>query len=181
MPSYPPQLNPGAFVPTTNIWDPSELYTLDIQPEFRELLVRLYQNLNNMSLLLNLKDTGYYTLEEFLNSQAFFPNPALSSTTPQTPVFRQGFRKLIQMGTLPNNGTISIAHGIAIQNTYSFTRIYGAASDQTGLNFIPLPYASPTLANNIEVRVDGTNVVLTTGSNRTNFTISYVIVEYIKS
>src|SRR5690606_40889986 len=73
MPSYPPQLNLGAFVPTTNIWDPSELYTLDIQPEFRELLVRLYQNLNNMSLLLNLKDTGYYTLEEFLNSQAFFP------------------------------------------------------------------------------------------------------------
>lgn len=180
--SYPSQLNPGMMLPTTNVWDVDRLYQIDVNSdEFKELLVRLYQNINNIALAVNLKDTGYYTLQEFLNSQAFFPNPALSSTTSQNPVFRQAFRKVINAGSLPNAGTSSIAHGIDITAGYSFTRIYGCASDQIGMNYIPLPYASPTDANNIELNVDATNVNIITGSNRTAFTVTYIILEYIKS
>jgi len=99
--SFPPQLGPGLFVPTTNVWDVSEIYSLEgIKPEFKELLVRLYQNINNLSLALNLKDTGYYTEEEFVTGQVFFPNPSLSSTTQQTPTFRQTFRKVINFVSL---------------------------------------------------------------------------------
>jgi len=78
--------NVGSFVPTTNIWDVQRLYEVDIKsPEFKELLVRLYQNVNNIALSLNSRDAGYYDNTEFINGQTFFPNPTLSSTTAQTP------------------------------------------------------------------------------------------------
>ena len=40
----------GAYVVTTNVWDVSQLYSIDVKsPEFQELLVRLYQNVNNIA------------------------------------------------------------------------------------------------------------------------------------
>jgi len=168
----------GAFIPTTNVWDVAQLaYVQD--PALRELLVRLYQNINNIANVLNVKDTGYYDTNQFVTSQLFFPNPALSSSTQQNPQYRQSLRLLVNFGQLPNAGLKSVAHGIAFNTAYTITRIYGAASDTTGLNYIPLPYASPVLANNIELNADGTNVNVTTGSNRTNFNICYIILEYL--
>lgn len=179
--SYPSQLNPGLFVPTTNIWDVNQIYAIEnIDADLQELLVRLYQNINVISLALNLKDSGYYTIQEFLNGQVFFPNPALTATSPTTPVYRQVFRTVVNFGVLPNATTKSVAHGIAITNTYSFTRIYAAASNQSGLSFIPIPYASPVLINNISLDVDATNVTIVTGTDRTAYTLTYVILEYIK-
>lgn len=171
----------GAFIPTSYIWDLGELNDIeDIDPRLRELLVRLYQNLNNMALLLNIKDSGYYTQQEFVNSQLWFQNPVLTSTSSTNPSFRQVYRLVINFGALPNTATKSVAHNLRITPGYTFTRIYGAASDTTGFNYIPIPYASPVLANNIELRVDTTNVIITTGSNRSNFNITYVILEYLK-
>lgn len=176
----------GAFVSTTNVWDVSQLYAVEVtDPAFKELLVRLYQNVNNIALLLNLKDTGYYDTSEFVNSQSWFPNPAIAAMSPTLPYitsdFRQVYRKVINFGQLPNTGATAVPHMIPINNAYTFTRIYGTASDTTGLNYIPIPYASPVLVNNIELKVDATNVTIITGSNRSNFNITYVILEYIKS
>lgn len=170
----------GSFVPTTNVWDVAQLYEVDVNSrEFKELLVRLYQNLNVMSVVINNKDSALYTTQEFVNGQLFFQNPALTSQTTSTPALRQVIRLVINFGALPNTGTKSVAHGLTINNSYTFTRIYGCASDTTGLNYIPLPYASPTLVNNIELRVNSTNVVVTTGSNRSNFNVCYIILEYL--
>lgn len=173
----------GAFIPTTNVWDVSEIYAIDVKsPEFKELLVRLYQNLNNMALGINNRDAGYYILQEFVNGQIWFANPALNSSTSQYPALRQVFRKVINFGALPNTATKSVAHNITgINNATTFTRIYATASDTTVHLYIPIPYASPILANNIELNVDATNVNITTGSNRSNFNICYVVLEYIKS
>jgi len=171
----------GSYVPTTNIWDPSELYSTEVtSPEFKELMVRMYQNLNVISMNLNLKDTGYYVTEEFVCGQQFFPKPGLSSLTPIDPTFRQVFRKVINFGALPNTGTTNVAHGINNDVNTIFTRIYGAANDPAGLSFLPLPYASPTDANNIELSVGTTNVTITTGSNRAAYTVTYVILEWLK-
>jgi hypothetical protein len=171
----------GSFVPTTNVWDISEIYQIeDMKPEFRELLIRLYQNLNLMALSLNTRDAAYYNTNEFVNGQLYFPNPALSSQTTTNPTFRQVLRMVINFGALPNTGTTTVAHNIPINSQYTFTRIYGAASDTTGLHYIPLPYASPVLANNIELSVDATNVIVTTGSNRSNFNITYIVLEYLR-
>jgi len=177
------QINSGAYIQTTDILDAQLLYDLDIDSrEFREALVRIRQSINKISILLNLKDTGYYALSEFVTGQSFFPNPLLSATgTPQTATYRQTYRKVTNFGSLPNTASKSVAHGLMPDSRWTATRIYAAASDTTNKNYIPIPYASPVLANNIELSIDATNVTITTGSNRTNFDTCYVIFEYIKN
>lgn len=172
----------GAFVPTTNVWEISEIYSVQIDsPQFRELLVRLYQNINNIALVLNIKDSGYYDLKEFVNSQLFFPNPVLNSLSTTKPVYRQVLRKVINFGSLPNAATKTVAHGITVSSATSFTRIYGAATDPVGFNYIPLPFASPVLVDNISLSVNATNVVVTTGANYSNFTTTYIVLEYLQT
>lgn len=182
MASIPSQLNFGAFIPSTYTWDVSQLHSVDVTaPEFKELLVRLYQNINNMLMAINLKDAGYYDTTEFLNGQVYFPDPSLNSTTEQAPTYRQVFRKVINFGALPNTGAKNVAHDIEITSNYSFTRIYGCATHPTASSFIPLPFASPVALNlAISLVVDDTNITITTGIDYSGYTACYVVLEYIK-
>ncbi len=178
--SYPNQSNLGAFVGTTNVWDVSEIYNQEgISEPLKELLVRLYQNLNNMSVVLNLKDTGYYTNQEFLNGQLFFPNPTLNDSQ-TTATYRQVFRTTVNFGALPNTTTKTVPHNIPVIAGYSFTRIYGASSSVTYDSFIPLPYATNAANGNIELYADPVNVVITTADDYSNYNATYIVLEYIK-
>ena len=174
----------GSFIPTTQVWDVSEIYKTEVtSPEFKELLVRLYQNLNGMALSVNGRDAGMYDKTEFVNGQTFFPAAGTSSRTSSAPNQRQVYRKVIDFGALPNAAAKTVAHGLTIAagSGYSFTRIYGAASNPAGLLYIPIPYASPVLLNNIELSVSNVNVTITTGIDRTAFTTCYVVLEYLKN
>ncbi len=168
----------GLFLSTTPIFDVGDLNNAQ---QSKELIIRLTQKINDIILSLNLCDKGYYTLTEFVNGQVFFPDPNLGATTPLQPLFRQVFRLVVDTGQLPNAGALVVPHNLKPTDRWSFTRIYGAASDTTGFNYIPLPYASLVLADNISLDVDATNVTITTGSDRTNFNMSYVVLEYIKN
>ena len=190
----------GAFLPTTNIWDVTEIYSTEVtSPEFKELLVRLYQNLNNMSMMINVKDSAIYTTDEFVCGQTYFSNPNLNSTTTTAPTQRQVYRKIINSfdatatpkayTPLPNAaGLITFPHGLTITTGYSFTRIYGVTSDPVNKIYLPLPYASgvlvegtPNVATDvIELSVDDTNVNITVGKDRSAFTMTYIVLEYIK-
>lgn len=186
MPSYNTGAEPGLFLPTTELFDVGDLQSAGVDNErFRKLLIRLSKSFNDSNLAVNLKDTGYYVEQEFINGQVFFANPALSSTTAQTPTFRQVFRKVINFGALPNAGATNVAHGITVDANTTFTRIYGTASDVgASKEYIPLPYVDvggTVAAGNIELHVDATNVTITTTGNGTNFTVCYVILEYLKN
>lgn len=162
------QNNAGLFLATTNVWDVQSLPSIDVNSaEFKELIVRLYQNINNICLAVNLKDSGYYVESEFVNGQVLFGD-------------RQIFRTVVNFGALPNATFKSIPHGIVVSNGFSFTRIYATASDQITMQYIPIPYASATLVNNIELDVDANNVTITTGIDMTAYTITYVVLEYVK-
>ena len=161
----PHDTSSGPFVPTTNIYDIQNIKDLKLDsPEFRNFLVRVRESITNIAILLNQKDSGTYETIEFLNGQLYFSDPSLNSTTRKLPTPRSVSRIVIDFGTLPNNGTTSMAHGITFQspNVFSFTRIYGTTTDQTAGSYLPLPYASSTAANNIELSVDNTNVIITT-------------------
>jgi hypothetical protein len=177
--------NYGVFAPTTNVWDVSQINNIEgLKPELKELLVRLYQNLNIMSLVLNAKDTGYYNTQEIVNSQQWFPNPLLSSapTMTSTAIFRPVLRTVINFGALPNAAAKTARHHIFCSSQTTFTRIYATASDTTGLTYIPIPYASTTaVANNIEIKVDNTNVTITTAANYSNYNVCYVVLEYLQT
>jgi hypothetical protein len=178
--------NIGAFLPTTNVWDINdELQQLEVDPKLKELLVRLYQNINNVSLMVNIKDTGYYDLNEFVNGQLFFPNLTYndpsSTNYPLQNAYRQVYRRVINFGPLPAAGTKTVAHGITFTSTLSLTRMYGAATDPVGQTVIPLPFASPVLVQNIKLYADNTNVVITVGQDYSAYTICYVVMEYIRN
>jgi len=169
-------VNTGAFIPTTNVWDVSEIYSTDVKsPEFKELLVRLYQNLNVMAMGVNNRDAGLYDTSEFVCGQQFFPDPALTSASSVTPTFRNVFRKVVNFGALPNNTGKSVAHGITTTVNTSFTRMYGVATDPTGFSALAIPNSDITL------ELDGTNVTITTTADLTAYTTTYVVLEYIKS
>jgi len=173
------KFNVGSFVPLLDVFDDQLIRQLDPDSEqFKEFLTRLRTNINNIAIALNTKDTGFYVTQSFVNGQVFFPNPSLGSSTPQQPTYRQVYRKVINFGTLPNAATTSVAHGITTTAAFTFTRIYGCATNPN-TSFIPLPYASPTLNKNIELNADATNVNITTGIDRTAYTTTYVVLEYI--
>ena len=179
----------GSFVNTSNVWDSSQLGDIEgITPPLRELFIRLYQNLNNMALAVNGKDTGIYHTDEFVTGQLYPQDPNLSSGTNATPIQRPVYRKVINFGALPTlaapGPSTSVAHGIDLNEGYAFTRIYGCASKQDTnpalCSYLPIPYASPIPANNIELAVMGTNIVITVGVDRSLYTQCWVVLEYIK-
>lgn len=171
----------GAFLPTTQVWDPGNIENIEASKSLKELLVRMYQNLGAMATMVNYKDTGIYPTEEFVCGQVYFKDPNLDSSTSKTPKLRQVYRKVFIFGDLPNTATKTMAHGIDLGARLMFTRIYGTAKDPVTDRFIPLPFVSPgALAGAIELWVNGANIELTTGSDRTAFTETYIVLEYLK-
>jgi len=182
----------SALVPTTQVYDIEEIEGLS--EGLRNFLVQLTSTVNHLSLILNMKDTGYYTLNEFANSQYFYPLevPAATYNTIQEP--RPVYRKVINFGALPNTALKSVAHGIqgivpstGLPTTFRFTRIYGCATKPGSVappvtaQFIPIPYVSTnSLAEGIEIDVTATNVRIRTGSDRSAYTSTFVILEYVK-
>lgn len=165
----------GSFVATTNVYDLEGIQKEKLSPEDIEtVLIRLRQTLNELALSNNIKDSGYYVEEEFVNGQQWFKDPTLNSTTDKAPAPRQVYRKVINFGSLPNTATKSVAHNLDIQDSWSFTRIYGTASDPVAHTYIETGKAG------IDIDVDGTNVNITTGSDLTAYTKCYVVLEFLK-
>ena len=157
----------SVYVPNTFIWETGTIDKIDPNtPQFKELLVRLYQNLNLMCFSLNLKDTGYYILEPVQSSQQWF-------TPNNNSEFRFAIRKTIDLGAL-GAGVTNVAHGLTIASSWKFTQIVGAASDTLGNNYYPIPSATLT------VYVDATNVVInnTTG---VNFNFAYIVLNWLET
>lgn len=169
------QNNVGLYIATTDVWEISRIQEVDVNSEeFKLLLVRLYQNVNNIAIALNMKDSALYPLTQFVNGQQYF------STNPANPNdLRTVFRIVVDVGALPA-GVTTVPHTLPIQMQWTFTRIYGAATDTIGGNYYPLPFASAGGANNIELRADNTNVVITNNSG-VNFQRCYVVLEWVKN
>jgi len=165
----------GAFVPTTDVWDIGEIYETDVKSnEFKELLVRLYQNINNIANVLNIKTTGYYINVETNSSNQYY-----NLANPTDPLNqRAGFICTVDIGALAS-GITSVNHGLSVTNTWKWMKIYGAATNSATPVGYPLPFAGAS-GNNIEVAVTATQVVINNQSGNT-FTDATVILEYVKS
>ena len=158
--------NQNNFLPQTFIIpeDPSE----------KDL--KLGQYLNQIATATNSKDSGFYDAVETITGQQFLPLYGTQKGSSAT--YRSVLRKVIDFGALPNATSKAVAHGIVIGSTFSATKIYGGSTNPS-TSLIPLPFASPTLNLNISLEIDATNVTITTGTNRTAYTRTFVIIEYI--
>jgi len=179
MPVTQPNDIVSLLLPTTKELDASEIYETDVSSdEFKELIVRLYQAINSISIAVNSKDSGYLPNQESISGVLLFGTTVSSNGQLQ---YRPGYRVAINCGALPNTGSNSIAHGISIGANYRLIKLYGGATTATATSMIPLPFASPTLSENIKLEATGTNIVITTGSNRSSYTTSYVVMEYVST
>ena len=89
------------------------------------------------------------------------------------------YRKIINIGSLPNATTKQIAH--SIQNLGVVTRLYGIAQiTSSGVRY-PLPFTGEGSQYNVGLRMDNTNIIIVTGIDRTGFNNNYVIIEYTKT
>ena len=168
----------GLFIPTTTLFDVSEIQEIDVNSEqFKELLVRLYQTVNNIALATNLKETGYYLTQEFVTGGVYF-NAANNFN-----LLRPIYRTVVNFGALPAAGTKTVAHGIpAVTNAFSFVKLYAVSTDPTSVTFIPIPYVSASsVTDNLEIYADATNVyIITGGTDYSAYTTTYVVLEYLK-
>lgn len=168
--------NIGLYIPTTQIWDPSVLEEIDVNSaQFKEVLIRMYQNLNLMATTVNLKESGYYQTQEFMTGQLFF-NPTSIEVENQRPSFRQ----VIDFGALPDTATKPVPHNLNLGSFITATRVYGAATLPAPIELIPIPYAS-TIGDNIEIWIDANNVNIATNSNWSAYTKTIVVIEYLKN
>lgn len=164
----------GAAVPNNFIWDVAQIQDVDVNSrEFKELLIRLYQDLGLMAEVLNVKESGYYYLGEFVNSQLWFPNPALTSETATVATYRPNTRLVVIFGALPNTGTKSVAHGLTPNAAWTWTLVQATATNTTTFQGFTLNSAQATLT------VDATNVTITTTANLSAYNVCNVVLEYL--
>ncbi len=89
------------------------------------------------------------------------------------------YRKVVNTGTLPNNTTKDVLHNIS--NLKRAIQVKGYAYRSSDNFTLPLPTASPTASASILTGVYGNYVRITTGTDRSGFTESYVAVDYTKT
>lgn len=101
--------------------------------------------------------------------------PTILKTTPYTRIVEYDF------GALPNNTTKYLAHGLTSEQISKVVKLWGIARDTAAGNTYSLPFSSPTaIASNIQLQIatNGTNIAITTGSNRSSYTAK-VYIEYL--
>jgi hypothetical protein len=181
MPSYPQGVDLGSFVSTTNVYDLQTIYDLDVNgKDFKEFLVSLRQSITDVAHVLNIKDTGYYPTQHFACGQGWFQSFTVAPVSKPSGVdMRPVMRQTYNCGALPNTGNKPIAHGITIDANHPirFTRIFGTANDIASFRYIPLPHVSAT--DPVSISVNNTHINITTTSNMSAYTISYVTLEWI--
>jgi hypothetical protein len=161
------------LLPISNIIDISRLEGLDVKSgEFKVFITSLAEIVNKLLLSINNKSIGTYDTNETLSGKSY------TTGDEQRPV--SGFTKLIEFGALPNTATKQVAHNLDSSWGYSFKVIYGATSDPVNKKYLPLPYASATAADIIEVKLDNTYVYITTGKDMTAFTDTSIFIEYVE-
>ncbi len=137
----------------------------------------IVEQLRKVSNGLNIREIGWFLDEQLLSGKQFIPGINLTGTTEQ---FRSVFRKVVDFGPLPNAGTKSVPHGIVFDANFTLIQLWAAATDPINLFAAPIPFASVTLANTVQIYMDAVNINITTSVNQSAYTRCFVFIEFIQ-
>lgn len=161
--------NINNFIPETYIFP---------EDNFEEYDVKLREYLNSIASAVNTKDSGIYTDQEVLTGKQFIRTSSTSADSNLN--YQNVYRKVVDFGVLPNASTKNVPHGINFTSDFSLITTYGG-STFPGTLVIPIPYIDVSAsANNVSLRVSPTDIIIQTGINRSNYTRTFIVVEYIK-
>lgn len=163
--SSSPRNSQQAFLPSTFIIpDPSD------SEEFKTIMTDF---IKKMLAAINAKTIGEYQFIELQTGQTL--------ADPMNPQNQKSiYRTVVNFGALPNATTKEVNHMIQWSSQSRWIKIYGAANDPDTLG-IPLPFASDTSNENIKLEVTDTVVRITTDIDYSNFTDSFIVLEYFKA
>ncbi len=154
------------------------LPTYDVIPDrWEEAKPFIVETFTSFAESINAKEIGWYYDLELDTGKKFIPvtNAATSEN------WRTVLRKVVDTGALPNTTTTNTAHGITVGDNFTLLQAWGAATKPTSAYAsVPLPFASGTLADNISVDLDATNINITTSKDYSAYTRSYIVLEYIQ-
>lgn len=134
-------------------------------PSDPDFVVKLTQYLRDIAKELRYKQTITQTISEQIVGQESG---------------RTIFGKQIDFGALPNNAEKSIPHGITVTPSFRWRKIRAIAQDASG-NAFEINYSNTNAMAPVSIRVDPTNIIIKTGSDRSAFTIVTIFLEYIKN
>ena len=124
-------------------------------------------NTSNISQInTNITNYGQYSLQETFTGKTWIDGKPI-------------YRKVINCGALPNNTTKNVTHNISNLSNVIFANGISYSSG-TG-NYFPIPYSADTLQAQVKMWVTNTDVSLQTLSDRSNYTTTYIILEYTKT
>ena len=149
--------------------------SFDLPQDLDEWRVEMELMVKRINSVMNTKEGSLYTPLEIASFNLYFKNS-------DTQNFRNVYRKTFDMvalngGNLNPATTYSFAHGI--DTIVTPTRIFGTATNTVApISFLPLPYASTTVARMIEISATQTNVIIVTGNQA--LSQAYITLEWCK-
>lgn len=147
-------LNQNADIPATN-----KVQDIDMN-EIKSIVNNNANELNNLFIgnLYSTNETNTYKI--WING-------------------KQIYRKVINTGALPNASNKSIPHNIT--NIETIISLKGVAHNPTVNITYTLPHVHPNdVTYQVGLYIYGENIIISTGIDRSEFTQSYVIIEYTK-
>lgn len=160
---------------TTNI--PSQDFNqqipvFDALPDsWEESKVALVERLRKMTNAINIRPVGWYLDTETITGKRYIPSSGSVE-------YREISRFTKELGALPNATTKNVAHGLSnVNSNFLLTAMWGAASSDSPLSFIPVPHISVS-GGGVEISMDATNFIIKTTSDYSNYNNSVIIIEY---
>ena len=89
------------------------------------------------------------------------------------------FRETLSIGALSGPAILLFPHGIDTSIGFRLVDLYGLANDTTGQKYFRFDMWS-IAGQDIEIDIEGTNVVITTLSDYSAYNDCYVVIEYIQ-
>ncbi len=168
-----PQIDASPLVDITPLFDVLEAIDISTNSdEFKQLVIRLAQQVNNQAIRLNEKDHGILSLESYGCCKQIFPEIVGGN-------LRGIARTMIDFGALPNAATKVVAHNITTNADTRWTYIYAVATNSLNQDGVPIPFADAGgVTGNIQLRVTNTFVEIQTTTNWTAYDKTYVYLEY---
>ncbi len=158
----------------------SYLPAYDTIPEkWEEARGVIVEHLKIISNEINIREIGWFLDQELLSGKAFIPTQQQIDQGSTSQSYRTVLRKVIDFGTLPNFGTKTVPHEIIFDGNFSLIQMFLSATDPVNLLAFGLMYWSND-PGSIILNMDSNDVIVTTASDYSDYTRSYVVIEYIQ-
>lgn len=127
----------------------------------------LVEQLKKISNAVNVREIGWYLDEELLSGKAFIPGATIPGNNPG--IFRQIFRKVVDVSPLVAGANAPVLHGITFDANFTLIDLWVAGTNSGTL--------TARVINGNDVLMNATQLVITSPQA---FDRAFAFVEYIQ-